>query len=219
MNPSPQQPPSILVRLARSKILITCLIVLPSLYPAYPLFTQNPTVLADPAKYLLEYAGKTGTLLLISVLSLTPLRLLFPRSKLVNAFNRHRRRIGVSAFFYVTLHLFFYFVYEGGFSTLPENLKKPFILSGATAFLILLLLASTSTNWAVRRLGGRLWKRIHRLVYVAALLVVFHQAEQEKIGAVQTVYFFAPLGVLQIVRVFKVFGGRVGSGKRVNSER
>ena len=204
----------VLVKLLRSPLLMYAVIALPGLYPIYPFLTRDPTVLADATKYLLEYAGKTATLLFIAVLSLTPLRKLFPRSKIVNALNRHRRRLGVSSFVYVVFHLFFYFVYEGGFYSLPENLKKPFILSGATAFFILFTMASTSTDWAVRKLGGRRWKRLHRLAYLAALLVFYHQAAQEKAGAVQTVYFFAPLAVLQLIRIGKGMAGRYSWGER-----
>lgn len=199
----------VLIRVLRSPFLVYSLIAFPGLYLVYPFLQGDPTVLADPAKYLLEYAGKTATILFITVLSLTPLARIFPRSRVVNALNRHRRKIGVSSFVYALFHLFFYAVYEGGFHTLPENLTKPFILSGATAFLILFVLASTSTDWAVRRLGGRPWKRLHRSVYLAAFLILYHQAAQEKVGAVQTVYFFAPLGLLQLIRIGKYWRSRI----------
>ncbi len=192
-----------MVKILRSKLFIYTLVALPGLLSLYPILTQNPTFLADPAKYLLEYAGKTATLLFISVLSLSPLRSIFPESKIVTTLNRHRRIFGVSAWVYAVFHLFFYLVYEGILSQILESLLKPFILSGLLAFIILLILAATSTDWAVRKLRYKRWKRLHRLAYVAALLVIYHQAAQEKTGAVQTVYFFAPLAILQIARFSK----------------
>ena len=187
------------------KLLIWAIIVLAGLYPAYPLVMGDATVMADPAKYLLEYYGKTATLLLIGVLSMSPLKVLFPKAAFVRKLNRHRRLVGVSAFFFALTHLCFYVVYSGGLAVFLEDIEKPFILSGATAFIILLVLAVTSTNRAVRKLGGKNWKRLHRLAYGAAILLVFHQALQEKEGAVQTVYFFAPLAVLQILRLGRTY--------------
>ena len=102
-----------LVNILRSKLFIYALVALPGFYTFYPILSQNPTFLADPAKYLLEYVGKTATLLFIFVLSLSPLRALLPKSQLIAAVNRHRRIFGVSAFVYVVLHLSFYFIYEG----------------------------------------------------------------------------------------------------------
>ena len=192
-----------LVNILRSKIFIYTVVALPGLYAFYPVFSQNPTFLADPAKYLLEYVGKTATLLFIVVLSLSPLRALLPESQFIATINRHRRIFGVSAFVYVVFHFSFYIIYEGILSQIIENFQKPFILSGIFAFFFLFILASTSTNWAVRKLGYQRWKGLHRLAYVAALLVIYHQAAQEKTGAVQTVYFFAPLAVLQLARVSK----------------
>ena len=69
--------------------------------------------------------------------------------------------------------------------------------------LILFILASTSTDWAVKQIGYSRWKCIHRLAYLAALLIFYHQALQEKNGIVQTIYFFAPLAILEFLRVGK----------------
>ncbi len=187
------------------KLLIWAAIVMAGLYPAYPLLKADPSVLADPAKHLLEYYGKTATLLLIGVLSLSPLSALFPKFALVRHFNRHRRLIGVSSFFFALVHFGFYLVYTSGSGAFFDDIGKPFLLSGAAAFFLLLVLAVTSTNRAVRKLGGKKWKRLHRIVYIAAFLIIFHQALQEKTGTVQTVYFFAPLAILQILRLGRIF--------------
>jgi len=187
------------------KLLLWAAIVGAGLYPAYPLLKADPSVLADPAKHLLEYYGKTATLFLIGVLTLSPLSILFPKSTLLRHFNRHRRLIGVSSFFFALVHFGFYLVYTSGSGAFFEDIGKPFLLSGAAAFFLLSVLAVTSTNRAVRKMGGRKWKRLHRLVYLAVFFIIFHQALQEKTGTVQTVYFFAPLAILQLLRLGRIF--------------
>ena len=162
------------------KLLIWAAILGAGLYPAYPLLKADPSVLADPAKHLLEYYGKTATLFLIVVLTLSPLSILFPKFPPVRHFNRYRRLIGVSSFFFALVHFGFYLVYTSGSGAFFEDIGKPFLLSGATAFFLLSVLALTSTNWAVRKMGGRKWKRLHRIVYLAAFFIIFHQALQEK---------------------------------------
>jgi sulfoxide reductase heme-binding subunit YedZ len=129
-----QPPVSLLTRLLRSKALVVTLIVLPGLWPAWPLFRQDPSVLADPLKYILHHLGFIACVLLAVVLTFTPLRVLFPKSSLVQALNRHRRLVGVSAFFYALLHLATHLLYEGGFAILASDVKKPFLLTGLVAF-------------------------------------------------------------------------------------
>jgi len=189
--------------LFRSKVFIWILIVLPGLYPAWPILRQDPTVLADPLKYLLHHFGFVACILLAAVLSLTPLRVLFPRWRIALALNRHRRLVGVSAFFYAFIHLAFQFLHEGGWPTFFTDIRKPFLLMGMLTFLILLLLAVTSFNFMVRWLGGRRWKNIHRLVYVAAPLAAFHQALAHKLFPVQVLWIFVPVAVLEAARIVR----------------
>ena len=196
-------PVSFLTKLLRSKALVVTLIVLPGLWPAWPLFRQDPSVLADPLKYILHHLGFIACVLLAVVLTFTPLRVLFPKSGLVQALNRHRRLVGVSAFFYALLHLATHLLYEGGFGILASDIKKPFLLTGLVAFSILLVLAITSLNRAVRWLGGRRWKKLHRLAYLAAALVAYHQAAARKIFPVQVLWIFVPLVLLELLRIIR----------------
>ena len=94
-----------------------------------------------------------------------------------------------------------YFAYTGSWSEFVKDWEKLFILSGIVGFTLLLLLAATSNNWSVRKLGGRNWKRIHRLAYLIMLLLIYHQATQEKTGYRETAKVFAPLILLQTVRI------------------
>jgi methionine sulfoxide reductase heme-binding subunit len=188
-------------RLFRSKVFIWILLVLPGLYAGWPIFRQDPTVLADPLKYLLHHFGFVACILLAAVLALTPLRVLFPRWRIALALNRHRRLIGVGAFFYALIHLAFQFLHEGGWPTFFTDIKKPFLLMGMLAFLILLALAVTSFNFMVRWMGGRRWKNLHRLAYLAALLAAFHQALAHKLFPVQVLWIFVPLAILEVARI------------------
>jgi methionine sulfoxide reductase heme-binding subunit len=113
---------------------------------------------------------------LLHVSGLTPLRVLFPRSAIVNALNRHRRYIGVSACIYGLIHFSCHVLYQGDWDDLLQSFTKPFIWFGLIGLSILVLLALTSNNWAVRRLGGRRWKLLHRLAYVAAVVLIYHQS-------------------------------------------
>ena len=200
----------LLAKLIRSKLVAWVLIVLPGLWPLWPLLVEhNPTALADPLKFILLHLGLVACLLLVAVLTFTPLRVLFPGSPVVQALNRHRRLVGVSAAVYACLHLATHIIYQGGAdpsqipSILHTVLNKPFQLVGLIALTILLVLAITSLRVFVRWLGGRRWKNLHRLAYVAAALVAYHQALSQKVFPPRVLYIFVPLAALELARVVK----------------
>jgi sulfoxide reductase heme-binding subunit YedZ len=132
----------------------------------------------NPIQDIEQRLGRAALYLLLASLSVTPLtslsgwRALPPR----------RRALGLYAFLYASLHFFTFAVIDYGFD-LPEILRligeKPFILAGFAAGLLLLLLAATSINRVMRRLGKR-WKELHRLVYPAGMLVILHYAWAKK---------------------------------------
>jgi sulfoxide reductase heme-binding subunit YedZ len=164
---------------------------------------QDPSVLADPLKYVLHHLGFVACILLASVLTFTPLRVIFPKWGIALALNRHRRLVGVSAFAYALLHFSTHILYEGGFAVLKTDVTKPFLLTGLIAFTILLVLAVTSLHAMVRWLGGKRWKNLHRLAYIAAALVAYHQAAARKIFPVQVLWIFIPLAVLELLRIVR----------------
>lgn len=131
---------------------------------------------ANPVEKLLHRAGEISIWTLGAVLTLSPLKVLFPTSTLVVALNRHRRMIGVTAFLYGLLHFSLHILYEGGWSGLVRSLSKPFIWFGLMGLTILMVLALTSNQWTIRRLGGRNWKRLHRLAYLAGAILIYHQS-------------------------------------------
>lgn len=194
---------SFLEKLLRSKAFVVTLLVLPGLWPAVPILRQDATVLADPGKYILHHLGFTACVVLAIVLTFTPLRVVFPSFKPGLALNRHRRLVGVTVFVYAALHLTMYLIYEGGFGTLINDLSKPFILTGLVAFTLLLTLAVTSFDRAIRALGAKRWKNLHRLVYVIAALAAYHQIAAQKIFPVQVIWIFGPVLVLEILRIWK----------------
>ena len=196
----------LLEKLLRAKPVIWTLIVLPGLWPAWPLFGRgDATALTDPLKFVLHHWGFVACVLLAIVLTFSPLRVLFPRSGVAQALNRHRRLVGVSAFAYALLHFVAHarHVWDGDFETLGKEIQKPFQLTGLIALVILLVLTITSLHAAVRWLGARAWKNLHRLAYIAAALAAWHQAAARKVFPMQVVWIFGPLVVLEIARVWR----------------
>ena len=125
----------------------------------------------------LEFATRTTGMLTLIFLSLTvavtPLRKIFGINSLVKV----RRMLGLFAFFYGSLHLLTYVWFDRLFNLISvgqDIVRRPFILVGMTAFLLMLPLAITSTNKMVKRLGGKRWGQLHRLVYLAAIAGVIH---------------------------------------------
>jgi sulfoxide reductase heme-binding subunit YedZ len=193
-------------KLLRTKPVIWVLIVVPGLWPAWPLFVrEDATALTDPLKFILHHFGFMACLLLATVLTFSPLRVLFPKWGVALALNRHRRLVGVSACAYALLHFAAHarHVYDGDFETLGKEIQKPFQLTGLCALLILLVLTITSLHAAVRWLGARAWKNLHRLAYLAAALAAWHQAAARKIFPLQVVWIFGPLVVLELLRVWR----------------
>lgn len=127
---------------------------------------------ADPADALALETGRWSLRFLLISLAITPLRELTGLNRLI----RLRRMLGLFALFYASLHLLVYlmFLLEWRWSEILEDIaQRPYITVGFLAFLILVALGVTSTKGMVRRLGKR-WKRLHRLVYLAAGLALLH---------------------------------------------
>ena len=130
-------------------------------------------VMGDEVKFMQHVTGDTALTCLMLTLAVTPLRRLTGWNEIV----RVRRLIGLTAFWYACIHLSTYVVFDQSLSLdeiFRDIVKHPWVLVGFTAFLCLVPLAITSTSGWVRRLGGKRWQRLHRLVYVAAAAGVLH---------------------------------------------
>ncbi len=134
---------------------------------------------ANPIQEVLHTLGKTGLNLLLLTLAITPLRRLTGLNWLVAL----RRTLGLSVFGYILLHAVTYVVLDQGLvwsSLLVDVTQRPYITVGVTALLLLIPLAVTSTNAMQRRLGKR-WVKLHRCIYVIAILGVVHFFWQVKV--------------------------------------
>ncbi len=128
---------------------------------------------ANPAEALIRSTGDWTLRALCLTLAVTPLRVLSGWSELA----RFRRMLGLLTFLYAMLHLSAYAWLDMGFEwrDIARDIpKRPFILVGSVALLLLFLLAATSWNGAIRRLGARRWQALHRSVYAVALLAIVH---------------------------------------------
>lgn len=128
---------------------------------------------ANPAEALVRSTGDWTLRMLCAVLAVTPLRV----SAGLPGLARFRRMVGLFVYFYATLHLLAYSWFDMGLDAgdiARDIAKRPFILVGFTAVLLLTPLALTSSNWMIRWLGARRWQALHRSVYVVAALAVLH---------------------------------------------
>ena len=149
---------------------------------------------ADPVAKLLHSCGKTGLNFLLLTLLVTPVRRLTGWSNLV----RLRRMLGLFAFFYLLAHFTVYLVLDQQLDfhgVLQDITKRPYITIGFAALLMLIPLAVTSTNRMMRRLGRR-WQKLHRLIYLVAILGVWHFWWQVKKDIRQPLLYVAMLSVL-----------------------
>lgn len=128
---------------------------------------------ANPIEFVIHSLGTWTLVLLLATLSVTPLR----RLTGVNSLIRVRRMLGLFAFFYASLHFLAYVGLDQFFDLrqiLADIVERPYITVGFAGFLALIPLAATSTQAMQRRLGGRRWQRLHRLVYAIAAGGVVH---------------------------------------------
>ena len=128
---------------------------------------------ANPAEALIRGLGDWALRFLCIALAVTPVRIHTRTPQLA----RYRRMLGLFVAFYASLHLVAYAWLDMGLDVADigrDILKRPFILVGFTAWLLLVPLALTSTNGMVRRLGGKAWRALHRLVYLVAPLALLH---------------------------------------------
>ncbi len=157
---------------------------------------------AEPIDQITRLTGEWTLRFLLITLAVTPLRQLTGWHSLV----RLRRTLGLFAFFYACLHLLTYLVLDQFFdwdAIVEDIVERTYILVGFSAFCLLVPLAVTSTNAMMRRLGGKRWQRLHRLVYVAAIGGVLHFLWLVKADATEPLVYAAVLLVLLGYRLYR----------------
>jgi sulfoxide reductase heme-binding subunit YedZ len=166
----------------------------------------------DPVKTLLHETGEDALGLVFFSLAITPARRLFK----LNRLQLIRRMIGVWAFAYAVMHVSVYLVFDQScyslatcrFALIAEDiLKRKFIFAGLTAWSVLLVLAVTSTNGWIRRLG-RKWQTLHRLIYVGAIAGVVHYIWIQKADYFEPAKWAAILAVLFGIRLYLAYRKR-----------
>ena len=154
---------------AKPSIFVLC--TLPFFYLLWG--ASNDALGANPAEYLIRATGNWTLRFLCITLAITPLRVVVVIPELL----RLRRMLGLFVYFYVVIHLLCYSWLDMGFewSDIATDIaKRPFILVGFTAFVLLTPLAATSFNQAIRWLGAKRWQLLHRAVYGVAVLAILH---------------------------------------------
>jgi len=150
---------------------------------------------ANPQNFLILTTGMMTLIFLTLTMAVTPLRKITGLNWLI----QFRRTLGLYAFFYGCLHFLCFFSLDRGFSvssTLSEMVKRKYLIVGSTALLVMVPLAITSTNAMIKRLGGKRWRALHRLAYVAAIAGVIHYYMQVKADVRQPLAFAAALAIL-----------------------
>jgi methionine sulfoxide reductase heme-binding subunit len=154
-----------------AKAVLFALCLVPLAWLVYGIVTNN--LGANPAEYLVRSTGDWTLRFLCIVLLVTPLRVITSTPQLA----RFRRMLGLFVYFYVVLHLLSYSWFDMSFDVgdiVKDIIKRPFILVGFSAFLLLTPLAATSFNRAIKALGAKRWQLLHKLVYVIAGLGILH---------------------------------------------
>ena len=164
-----------------------------------------------PLNEIIHATGLWAIRLLLVSLAITPLRQILRVPQLITL----RRMIGVAAFAYAAVHVFFFIVDSGfrlGF-VVSEIVLRLYLTIGFVTFAALLALASTSTDAMIRRLGGRRWRRLHWAVYPAGVLALAHHVMQTKLNAAEVTVLAGLFVWLMGYRLLALNGAMPGLGR------
>jgi sulfoxide reductase heme-binding subunit YedZ len=157
------------IRWSKITLFVACLV--PAFWLGWRAWRGELT--ANPIEYITHFTGDWTIRFIVFTLAVTPLRKLLHAPGLI----RYRRMIGLFAFFYASLHFLTWFALDKYFDMheiLDDFTKRRFIIAGLVAFVCLIPLAVTSTAGWIRRMGGKRWQLLHRLIYVTAIAAVIH---------------------------------------------
>ena len=184
----------------RSKPFLFTLILFPSLLWAYQFVTGNLGV--NPIEKLMDELGLMALRLIIVTLMITSLS----NIKILKSIVVFRRMVGLFAFYYVCLHFSTYIVLDHFLDIqfiIQDIMKRPFITFGFISFIFLIPLASTSTNNMIKKLGFKLWKKIHYLIYPAAILASMHFYVLVRADKTEPIIYMGIIILLLLHRIFK----------------
>ena len=170
----------------------------PAIWLAYGAYSEQ--LGANPIQAITWETGVWTLRLVAATLLITPLRRLTGWNWLI----RFRRMLGLFAFFYGTLHFFTWSWLDQFFdwhAMIKDVIKRPYITVGFTAFVLMIPLALTSTTGWIRRLGGKRWNTLHRLIYATAVLGVIHYYWLVKADTQRPIRYGIVIGVLLIARL------------------
>ena len=178
-----------------AKLLVIVNAGVPAALLGWDWLNHNKNLGANPAHFMILTTGMLALIFLLLTLLVTPLRKISGWNWIIFS----RRTLGLYAFFYASLHFLIFFSLDRGFSVsgpLSEMVKRKFLIVGSTALLVMVPLAVTSTNAMIKRFGGKRWRALHRLAYVAAIAGALHYYMQVKADVRQPLVFAAILAVL-----------------------
>jgi sulfoxide reductase heme-binding subunit YedZ len=190
------------IRLAKIVLFLVCLVPLGKLL-LETLGIAGLSLGANPIETLLHRLGIWGLNFLLITLAVTPLRFLTGKNWLI----RFRRMLGLFAFFYLLMHFLVYTGLDQRFdlqAIFEDIAERPYITIGFSALVLLIPLAVTSTNGMMRRLGRR-WQKLHRLVYLIAILGVWHFYWQVKLDTLEAVIYAGILALLFAYRIWRKY--------------
>ena len=194
-------------RVVKPVVWLLCLA--PLAYLVYSLYLDLG---ANPVETITNFTGIWTLRFIVLTLTITPLRWLTGINQLVN----YRRLLGLFAFFYGSLHFttFFFFDHQFDFAGMWEDVRlRPYITAGFVAFVLMIPLALTSTAGWIRRLGGKNWNLLHKLIYITALAAVLHYYWKVSIKLPPTNprNYAILVGVLLAWRLWRYFARRPAS--------
>jgi methionine sulfoxide reductase heme-binding subunit len=181
-----------------------CLI--PLVVLAWQALTSN--LGANPIDEITDQTGIWTLRFLLITLAVTPARRLTGWNRLIQL----RRMLGLFAFFYGSLHFLTYIWLDQFFAVediIADVMERPFITVGFTSFVLLIPLAVTSTTAMIKRLGGKWWQRLHRLIYAIAIGGVVHYLWLVKADIQQPLIYGSILAALLVYRLWDVYGRRL----------
>lgn len=151
---------------------------------------------------LLHPTGEFSARFMIISMVLTPLKMLFPKTRWIRWLARRRRYLGVAAFGYAALHTLYYVIDLATLSVILTDFVKLGIWTGWLAFVIFVPLALTSNDMSIRNMGPRSWKNLQRTVYIAAIATLLHWIFVSH-GPGGALVHFVPLAALEAYRIWR----------------